>query len=111
MICDFAQTYHVTDYRALPVRTTAVLLFGLGENSRIVRKITGQRYSFEQLMIAEAVDRLSILAWQNTKDAQHGRNKPKMISAMMLEEKKESEVVGFSTAEEFQSQWKAYTDK
>ena len=35
MICDLAETYHVFDYRALPVKLLAVLCSGLRSDSRV----------------------------------------------------------------------------
>jgi len=35
LICDMAQVYHVTDIRALPVKTLAVLACGLPADARI----------------------------------------------------------------------------
>ena len=37
--CDFAQTYHILDYRRLPLRTAAVFAWGLGEDSRVKRAL------------------------------------------------------------------------
>lgn len=111
VICDLAQAYHVTDYRALPVRTAAALVFGLGEESRTVRGLTGRKYTLEQMLMADMVDRLSLLLWKGTKDAQHGRNRPVMLRQLMAEEKKEPEAVGFDTPEEFRARWKEFTRK
>lgn len=41
VICDLAETYGIYDYRRLPPRTVAVLVSGLREDARIVRKISG----------------------------------------------------------------------
>ena len=35
LICDFAETYHIYDYKRLPLTTVAALAVGLRENSRL----------------------------------------------------------------------------
>ena len=39
LICDFAETYHIYDYRALPVSYAATLAYGLRSDSRIRLKL------------------------------------------------------------------------
>ena len=41
LLCDLAETYGIFDFNALPVETLAALSFGLRENSRIKRKMSG----------------------------------------------------------------------
>lgn len=41
LICDMAETYHIYDVRALPVKMLATLACGLRDDSRIKLKITG----------------------------------------------------------------------
>lgn len=41
LICDLAETYHIYDYRSLPVFTVAALSAGLRENSRIMTIMRG----------------------------------------------------------------------
>lgn len=109
LICDLAETYGIYDYRALPVETLAVLSVGLRDNSRIKMKISGQTISPEILLIAEAVDRLGLLVWAKTKDAQSGRNKPKSIVSMLTRDEQENDVESFETAEEFDAEWQRIT--
>ena len=77
LICDFAETYHIYDYRAMPLRTVAALAAGLRRNSRIMIKMSGVGVDPDTLLLAAAVDRLSFLAWVKTKDGQKNRNRPK----------------------------------
>lgn len=79
LICDFAETYHIYNWRALPLRTSAVLAAGLREDSRIRMKLSGMNVPLNTLLQAMATDRLSILVWQQTDDGHNGRRKPKMI--------------------------------
>lgn len=99
LICDFAETYHIHNIRGLPARTAAALACGLRDDSRIKLKMRGQRCSDEMLIMAIIADRLGILAWQNTKDAQKGRNRPQSIYKLLTGKKEEAE--GFATPEQF----------
>lgn len=79
-----------------------MLIVGLREDSRLVLKVTGRSHSMSQLMQAYTVDRLSILCWQNTKDGAKNKNKPKMLSDIMLKTKEETDIQSFDSAEEFE---------
>lgn len=109
LICDLAETYGILNYRALPVELLAVLSVGLREDSRIKMKLSGAKVQPDFLLLAEAVDRLGILVWSKTEDAQHGRNKPVSIVSLLTREEKESDIVSFDTAEEFDAAWQRIT--
>lgn len=102
LICDLAETYRIFDYRALPVRMLATLCCGLREESRIKMKLLGMKVPMEIMLLADAVDKLSFLAWTRTKDAQEGRNRPKSIVGMLTGKKEENDIIAFDTAEEFE---------
>jgi len=101
LICDFAETYHVLDWRKLPVRLAATLAAGLPETSRIRMKMAGIKTTTQLLMQAAMVDRLSLLIWMQTKDGQKNRRRPKSIAAMLSGEEARSEVQAFDSEEEF----------
>ncbi len=103
-MCDFAETYHLYDYRALPLRTAAALFVGLGPNTRIKRKLSGQTVDEHTALLAIIADRLGLLIWAQTKDGQRGRNRPKSIfDTIVGGEKENSTVRGYSSAEEFEA--------
>lgn len=103
-MCDFAETYHLYDYRALPLRTAAALFVGLGPNSRIKRKLSGQTVDANTALLAIIADRLGLLVWGQTKDGQRGRNRPKSIfDTIVSGEKENSTVRGYSSVEEFEA--------
>lgn len=107
LICDFAEVYHVLDWRQLPVFTAAALAAGLGPNSRIARKITGAPVDTDTMLLAMIADALYVLAWQNTKDGAKGRNRPKSIMQTLLGgEKKAQETSGFDSVEAYE-EWRA----
>ena len=58
------------------------------------------------LLAAAAVDRLSFIAYANSKDAQHHRNAPKSILAELLKDNTEKPKTGmltFSSGAEFEA--------
>ena len=103
-MCDFAETYHVFDYKALPLRTAAAHFVGLGEKSRIKRKLSGQTVDDTTALLAIIADRLGVLIWQRTKDGERGRNRPKSIfEAITGGEKTVSKPRGYASVEEFEA--------
>lgn len=84
LTCDFAQFYHVLDWRALPVALASVLAAGLPAESRSVRRLQGLPVPLETLLLAAATDRLSLLLWRQTRDGQAGRNPPPMLTETLL---------------------------
>ena len=104
LICDLAETYHIYDYKRLPLISVAVFSLGLRENSRIKMKLSGSKISLEQSLLASIADRLGILIWQKTKDGSKGNNVPKSILATLngeIKEEEESEARLFISGEEF----------
>lgn len=85
----------------LPVVTVATLSIGLKGDSRIMKKMTGQKINDEPLLLAGILDKLSFIAWTKTKDAQHGRNRPESIVNKLLNEgKSEKEFEVFSSGDD-----------
>lgn len=113
LICDLAETYGVLDYRALPVETLAALCVGLREDSRIKRKIAGERPDAPDpnlLMLATIADGVSRLVWMQTKDGAQGRNIPKsLVAALLKTPSKDNEVASFDSASDFESEWERIT--
>lgn len=103
LICDLAETYHIFDYKALPLSTVAVLAVGLREDSRIKMKISGIKNIPPQILIdVLAVDTLRAIfyAIAGTKESKRSES---MLSLMMGDETKEK-MQGFTTAEEFEAE-------
>lgn len=99
LICDLAETYHVYDYKALPVSLVASLVVGLRDDSRIKMKLSGAKAPAEIILLASIIDRLSVLVWMQTKDAQKGRNRPKSLLDIMYP--KETNNTVYRTGEDF----------
>ena len=64
LICDLAETYHIFDYRSLPVQLVATLSVGLRDNSRIKMRAAGIPASKETIMPVEIVIVISVTITQ-----------------------------------------------
>lgn len=69
-------------------------------------ELSGVKYSEEDIIRAKIADYLALLVWSKTKDAEHNRNKPKMLVEMMVgsEEKESFEHDVFDSVEDFGAQ-------
>ena len=101
LICDFAETYNIYDYKSLPLKMVGSLALGLRDSSRIKMAMTGSQASSEVMLMAAMVDRLSLLVWMKTKDAEKGKNKPKSILESITDEEKITENVAYTSGEDF----------
>lgn len=106
LICDFAETYHIYDYRALPLKYVAVLACGLRDNSRIKLKMADIRIDTKEMLLATIADRLSVRIWQSSEDGQKGRNMPKsMLDSLLNVKRDNSNVTSFDTVDDFIEAW------
>lgn len=77
LICDFAETYNIYEYRSLPVKLAATYSAGLRENSRIKMKLRGDALGdSDRSLIAMIYDALAQLEWIGDGEA------PSMLKAM-----------------------------
>lgn len=102
LICDLAETYRVYDYKALPPETVALFVCGLGENSRVKRKLSGQKLTFEQSLLALIYDKLAWLQWAQSKDGQKNRNRPESLYERLTAEPPEKTTMTFATGADFE---------
>ena len=111
LLCDLAETYGIFDFEALPVSTLATLSVGLRDDSRIKMYMTGAKVSRSEILLAAAVDRLSMLWWAKTEDGQNNVNRPKSMLSIILgeQDKQTSNVEAFDTADEFEAAWESIT--
>lgn len=111
--CDLAETYHIFNMYELPLKKVALFSYGLRENSRIKLKMNGMNYSFETMLLAGALDRLTLLVWGQTKDGSKGINRPdSILSKLMGEETKTNrEHMVFETSEDFERYWNQIISK
>lgn len=81
--CDMAQFYGIHDYKNFKLSHISVLACGLPEQSRIIKKLTDKPYETDTYLLAHIVDRLSLIWWSKTTDAQENINRPKMMINML----------------------------
>ncbi len=109
LICDLAETYHILDYKALPVETLAVLASGLGDKSRIAKKMSGTEIDIDRFLLAGIFDSLSILIWMKTKDGAHNRNRPESVLDLIMgtKQKETKEIEAFDSIEDLENYYRS----
>ncbi len=94
--CDFAETYHIYDLRALPLRKAALYAAGLRDNSRIKMRMANMPVPFDELLMASVTDKLSIVI-----SVLAGGDKPPFIVDKILDSEKENGAILFDSGEDF----------
>ena len=107
--CDFAQVYHVLDYRRLPLRTAAVFACGLPEDSRILRKLSGSRLDVRTALLVRILDALAVLIWHDTEDGHRGRNPPPSLFDKLMGSGDAEKPRAYASAAEFRAAWSEIT--
>lgn len=105
LVCDFAETYHILDFRSLPARQAARLACGLRQSSRILQVLSGAPAGLDTVLLALISDAVRALVWQNTEDGHKGRNPPKSILTI-LRGNSQANSEGFDSPEDFEA-WRA----
>ena len=100
LVCDLAETYQIYDFRSYPVGLIATLAAGLRDDSRIKMSLGDMKVTQQTLFMAAIVDRLNLLLWTRTKDAEKGKNRPQPILDGLI--KKQGTVDGFNSGEDFE---------
>ena len=100
LICDLAETYHIYDYRSLPVKLVATLSAGLRDDSRIKLKAADTSVGLDTVILAAIADNLTMLrAGMSDKS----KSKPFLFSEALQGENKKQKAKGFATAEQFEA--------
>lgn len=100
MICDLAEVYRIYDYKGVPGRLLSTLVAGLGVDSRIYQKVSGQKVPTSVFMQALIVDELRRIVYMLNGDK--NAEQPKLIAAELAEEKKPEKITrAFDTPEAF----------
>ena len=97
LICDLAETYHIYDYRSLPVKLVATLSAGLRDNSRIKLKAAGSPVGLETVILAAIADNLSMLRLGFSKD----KPRDPFLFTEAIRGDKNEKAKGFKTAADF----------
>ena len=91
LICDFAETYHIYDYRSLPADLVATYAVGLRESSRIKTKMMGMELPLDEYLYAAIFDAVNWLCWTHTKAAEKGGRPPERILESLQNKKEQTE--------------------
>ena len=103
--CDFAQTYHILDFRRLPLRTAAVFAQGLPEDSRIMRRLSGARFGVDTALLARLCDGVALIAWMLSEDGHKGANRPKSVFDILLGGEDPEKPQSYASAADFRAAW------
>lgn len=103
LICDMAETYHVLNWRELPLKTAAILASGLPQDSRCRQKLSGQKLRILEYTQLAILDELRLLVYSRTEDAATGKNRPKSILKEVLQQDEKPRTLSFRTPEEFEA--------
>lgn len=90
----------------------AALLVGLPKDSRIVRKISHEKFSLQEVLLMQILDIVNVIRWQNTKSGRKGINKPQSIYKIYHPEHKKTDKDAprqFNEPTDFDKQWKKLT--
>ena len=110
LLCDLAEVYGITDFGMVPVPVLATLAVGLRDDSRIKMKMTGDKLTKTEMLLAAILDRLSVLVWQQTEDGRNGTNYPKSVLNHLLgSQSEDGNVRAYDSAEDFDNEWKRIT--
>lgn len=101
LICDFAETYHILDYQAIPCRLAATLAAGLPAGSRIRRSLANLRVTPEVFLLAACADALRTMLWFQSKDGKKNRGRPKSMLAALSGEQEKRTYRTFRTGADF----------
>lgn len=103
LLCDLAETYHIYDFKQLPLSKVAVFSCGLRDDSRIKMRMNEQNVTLDKLLLAGINDALNMLVWFKTKDGQKGNNKPELITSKLIGvEEKTSDNEVFVSGQDFE---------
>ena len=100
MICDLAQYYGILDYTQIKPNILATLVFGLPDDSRIMKEISKAKMGYKDSVLALIFDMLQIIAFKqgHKKNAQ----RPESFFKKLMSVEKKDELMSFSTPEEYE---------
>lgn len=106
VICDLAETYHVLDYKAIPVMTLATLCAGLHGDSRIKMKLIDVKEIPKTFSLIRIADVLTIINYALT--AKEGAKKPTLYQDIITGKQQKKTTGGFSSIDEFEEARKRF---
>lgn len=111
LICDFAETYRIYNYKSFPLQMVGTFACGLRPDSRIGMRISDSKLTTDQTLLALVADNTRAIAWLNSSDGAKGINRPKSIVDALAREKKtaDSTMETFETGQDFDDEWRRLT--
>ena len=100
MICDLAETYGIIDYHQIKPDILAVLVLGLPQGSRIMRKLTNAKLSYIDSVLALIFDALQVIAYNQ--GHKKGSKKPESLYKKIIAEDKKDEYMTFTSPESYE---------
>lgn len=102
MICDLAQYYNIYNYEQLAFNKLAVFVFGLPDDSRLMKKLSGLKVDLNTVIMAGIFDRLSLLLYSLAGSKKNKR--PEALTDNLLGKKKTKErrPSGYVSGKEFE---------
>lgn len=108
LICDFAEYYHILDYKSINPGLAGVLLQGLRPESRTKMKLTNQKITLEQTLLAIIADGIKGLIYMQSR--KKNKKLPESILKMLIDSKKDSkQFKGFNSGADFERTWRKIT--
>ncbi len=106
-ICDLAEYYHIYDYRTISPGLAAILLEGLRSESRTKMKMSKQKLTVEQILLATIADEIKLLIWMQGRKKS---KKPESILNLLINGKQEpNKCKGFNSTSDFERYWQKIT--
>lgn len=99
LICDLAETYKIYEFDKFSLNKIAIFAKGLREDSRIRMKMSQSKFNVKESLLAGILDRLTLILYSKTKDAEKGKNYPKLL---LDEAEKKEDLQGFMSSEDFE---------
>lgn len=92
LVCDFAEYYQIFDIYSQDCGLIATLAAGLRQDSRTKSRLLGLEAPLSTVLLAAAVDRLSLLLWKDP---------PMVLESLLKKDKKAEKVQGFDSVDDF----------
>jgi hypothetical protein len=107
LICDFAETYNIYDYRSLSTKSAAIYAAGLRADSRIMMKLSDSNYGVKEMLLSILCDEIRGWHYSMTEDAESQINKPQSIRELLFGTQENVKAnVSFDSGEAFDEEWR-----
>lgn len=111
LICDFAETYHIYDYRGMPLKLAATLASGLRDNSRSKLLLNEEPADINTVLLANISDNLSVFIHYFKQFCGANEDFPELIVDKLYhieKEEKKTKYGTFASVDEFETWLNSY---